>query len=81
MATFTSSLPDDLLEKVSSEASKLSIPKNKLIEKALRAYLDYLKRLEYAKSYRMASKDPEVLEMAEEDMGEYFKQIEENEAR
>jgi predicted transcriptional regulator len=46
MATFTSSLPDDVLAKLNEAAKKLSLPKNKLIEKALRIYLDQLNRAE-----------------------------------
>ncbi|MBT4409575.1 MAG: ribbon-helix-helix domain-containing protein, partial [Bacteroidetes bacterium] len=36
MITFTSSLPDDLLQSLNTLSGKLSIPKNKIIEKALR---------------------------------------------
>jgi len=50
MSTFTSTLPDDLLKLLNEQAAKLSIPKNKLIEKALRIYLDQLNRAEYLRS-------------------------------
>ena len=39
MTTFTSTLPDDLMNLLSEKAKELSLPKNKLIEKALRIYL------------------------------------------
>ena len=32
MATFTSTLPDDLLKRLADYAQKLSLPKNKLME-------------------------------------------------
>ncbi|MCH7402736.1 ribbon-helix-helix domain-containing protein [Belliella kenyensis] len=54
MTTFTSSLPNDLLEMLDEHAKKLDIPKNKLIEKALRLYLEHLKRAAYVKSYSQA---------------------------
>ena len=38
MATFTSTLPDELLSDLSEHAAKLAVPKNKLIEKAIRSY-------------------------------------------
>lgn len=79
MATFTSTLPDDLLQRLADYAKKLSLPKNKLMENALNLYLDHLKRAEYAKSYRQASQDEDILMLAEEGMGDYLKQIE-NEA-
>ncbi len=54
MATFTSTLPDDLLKKLAEKAGKLSLPKNKLIENALRLYLEHLEKAEYINSYRQA---------------------------
>ncbi|MCF1750540.1 CopG family transcriptional regulator [Mariniradius sediminis] len=76
MATFTSSLPDDLMERLSEQAKKLSLPKNKLMEKALVLYLDHLKRAEYIKSYKNASEDEDILLVAEEGMAEYLRQLE-----
>jgi metal-responsive CopG/Arc/MetJ family transcriptional regulator len=76
MATFTSSLPHDLLEKLDEYARKLEIPKNKLIEKALRLYLDHLKRVAYVKSYSQSKNDEDMISIAEEGMADYLKQIE-----
>jgi predicted transcriptional regulator len=80
MSTFTSSLPDDLLQQLADYAKKLSLPKNKLIENALNLYLDHLKRAEYVTSYKHAAQDEDILIMAEEAMGDYLKQVE-DEAR
>jgi predicted transcriptional regulator len=80
MATFTSTLPDDLLQRLADYAKKLSLPKNKLMENALNLYLDHLKRAEYVKSYKQAAQDEDILMVAEEGMGDYLKQIE-DEAR
>ncbi len=77
MATFTSTLPDSLLELLSEKAKSLSVPKNKLIENALRLYLEHLEKAEYIKSYKKASEDKDVLLMAEEGMEDYLKQLEE----
>ena len=79
MATFTNSLPQDLLDQLNERALKLSLPKNKLIERALRIYLDQLNRAEYIKSYTLAGQDKEVMEIAEEGMHKYLSQL--NEAR
>jgi len=76
MTTFTSTLPDDLLQKLNEMAIKLSIPKNRIIEKALQIYLDQLTRAEYVKSYNSASEDLNIIEMAEEGMEDYLKQLE-----
>lgn len=75
MATFTSSLPDKLLQELAKTATELKLPKNKLIEKALEYYLDQIKRAQYAKSWQRAAKDPEMLEIAEEGVADYSKML------
>lgn len=77
MATFTSSLPENLLSRLDHMAKRLNLPKNKLIERALEIYLDQLNRAEYVKSYRQAADDPDILMIAEEGMSEYLSRISE----
>lgn len=77
MATFTSTLPDDLLQRLSEKAESLGLSKNRLIEKALNIYLEYLEKAEYIKSYKKTSADKDVLTIAEEGMNEYLKQLKE----
>jgi predicted transcriptional regulator len=77
MTTFTSTLPEELLARLDKAAKKLSVPKNRLIEKALSIYLDQLTKAEYIKSFRRAPEDDDLLNMAEEGMEDYFKQLEE----
>ena len=76
MATFTSTLPDDLLRLLAVKAKSLSLPKNKLIENALRLYLEHLEKAEYVRSYQRASKDTDLLLIAEEGMSDYLRQFE-----
>ena len=76
MSTFTSTLPDELLAQLAESAQKLSLPKNKLIEKALRIYLNQLTRVEYIRSYQQMNDDANILTMAEEGMVDYLKQTE-----
>ena len=76
MATFTSSLPDDLLQQLAEKANTLSIPKNKLIERALRLYLEHLTRVEYLQSFKEMTTDEESLQMVEEGLAAYLKQLE-----
>jgi hypothetical protein len=75
MSTFTSTLPDDLIQKLREKAKSFAIPMNKLIEKALRIYLDQLTRAEYVRSYKEAADDADVMSIAEEGMEEYLKQL------
>lgn len=80
MTTITTSLPDELVQRLAEYANTMGMPKNKLIEKALSLYLDHLKRAAYVKSYKSAGQDQDMLSLAEEGMGEYLKQLE-DEAR
>jgi predicted transcriptional regulator len=75
MATFTSSLPDDLLKKLDETSKDLNTPKNKIIEKALQSFLDEIQRAKYAESFRRASKDKDIMAIAEEGMADYHKII------
>lgn len=75
MSTFTSTLPDDLWARLNEQASRLAMPKNKLIEKALRIYLDQLNRAEYVKSYKQAANDDDIIAIAEEGMEDYLQQL------
>jgi hypothetical protein len=77
MPTFTSTLPDDLFALLGEKATTLAVPKNKLIEKALRLYLEHLEKAEYIQSYKQASADSDTLQIAEEGMEEYLKQLRE----
>ena len=77
MATFTSTLPDNLLQMLAEKAKTLSIPKNKLIENALTLYLEYLEKAEYIKSYKLASQDQDILTIAEEGLEDYLNHLKE----
>lgn len=76
MATFTSTLSDSLLEQLAEKAKALSVPKNKLIENALRLYLEHLEKAEYIKSYKLAAQDKDTMLLAEEGMEEFLRQLE-----
>lgn len=76
MTTFTSTLPDRLLQQLNEKAKALAVPKNKLIETALRLYLEHLEKVEYVKSYKQASEDIDTLRLAEEGMEDYRSQLE-----
>jgi hypothetical protein len=75
MPTFTSTLPKDLWEQLNIKASELGLPKNKLLETALRLYLDHLIKASYIKSYKNMAADADLLTMAEEGMGDYLNQL------
>ena len=68
-------MPDDLLARLSDAAKDLALPKNKLLENALRIYLDQFKKAEYVKSYSRMANDADILLMVEEGMAEYYIQL------
>jgi predicted transcriptional regulator len=75
MVTFTSSIPDELARQLTEKARLHALPKNKIIEKALRLYLEHLEKAEYIKSYQSAANDKDILLIAEEGMQDYLNQI------
>lgn len=77
MATFTSSLPDELLNQLAKTAAELKIPKNKLIQKALQRYLIQIEKAQFAQSFQRASNEPEMLEIADEGLEDWFQMLEE----
>ena len=81
MATFTSSLPNDLLQKLDAYAKQYGVAKSKIIEKALQVYLDQLKRAEYAKSYQRAGEDRDTMAAAEEGMATYLDDLEQEDLK
>lgn len=75
MATFTSSLPDKILQQLAQTAKELKLPKNKIIERALEIYLEQIDRAAYLKSYKAMAEDEDILLMAEEGMADYCKTL------
>ncbi len=72
---FTSSLPAQLLDDLEYYAKALSLPKNRVIEKALNAYFEKLKKAEYEYSFRKAASDPEIETWAEDGLEDYLKML------
>ncbi len=75
MATYTSTLPDELLKELADASKNLKMPKNKIIERAVKVYLEELDKAAFRKSFQRASKDEEMLAMAEEGMADYFQML------
>ena len=76
MTTFTSSLPDQVLEKLNEIATTLKVPKNQIIERALTRYLEQIERQMYIRSYKNIASDEELLSIAEEGLQSYNDELE-----
>jgi hypothetical protein len=75
MITFTSTLPDEVISKLNKLAETLKVPKNKIIEKALTRYMEQIERQMYIKSFKQITDDPELLNLAEEEMEDYESEL------
>lgn len=75
MVNYTSSLPEDIMAKLELYSQEFRLPKNRIIEKALRAYFDTIKQAQYVHSFRVASGEAEQKSMAEEGLEDYLKII------
>jgi hypothetical protein len=71
MPNYTSSLPDGTLAKLNDLATRLDVPKNKIIEKALNRYMTELEKQLYIKSFKSISGDADLLMIAEEGIADY----------
>ncbi|MGB6037401.1 MAG: CopG family transcriptional regulator [Cryomorphaceae bacterium] len=79
MKTYTSSLPDELFKALAEKATEYGIPKNQLIERALRVYIEHLEKAAYLKSFKQMKGDEDVIALAEEGMADYYKNLEHEE--
>ncbi len=79
MKTYTSSLPDELFKALTEKAAEYGVPKNQLIERALRVYIEHLEKAAYLKSFMKMKGDEDVIALAEEGMADYYKNLEREE--
>jgi predicted transcriptional regulator len=75
--TFTSTLPAEVWQALDLYAAKFKIPRNRIMEQALLAYFEKLKKAEYARSFKKAAGDPEMISMAEKGLEDYLKILDE----
>ena len=60
------------MEELDQFATRLHIPKNRLIEMSVRDYLHKLKQAEYIKSFQQVRRDADQEMLAEEGMEDYL---------
>lgn len=73
--TYTSTLPNLVMEEVAEYAKKNKVSKNKVIEIALKKLFEEELKKELEETFKIAAQDEELLEMAEEGLSEYLKQL------
>jgi hypothetical protein len=75
--TYTSTLPNVVMEEVVEYARKKNVSKNKVIEIALRKFFEEEIKQELQNTFKLASRDKELIRMAEEGLGNYLNELKE----
>ncbi|MEM9885287.1 MAG: CopG family transcriptional regulator [Bacteroidota bacterium] len=71
--TYSSTLPKELFEDLEFYSKKMKLPKNQIIERSLQAYIEKIKKAEYAASFRRANKDKAHQTLADTGLEDYLK--------
>ena len=74
---YTSTLPIELKEELDLYATKHKTSKNKIIEKVLKKFLTEERKKAYAETFKKASSDSEMIEMADWGLEDYLNQLKE----
>jgi hypothetical protein len=77
--TYTSTLPEDVIDLVNDYSEKASISKNQVVEKALRQFFFSLKKSDFREGFRRAAGDPDLNSLSEEGMNDYLDIVKQNE--
>ena len=75
IVTYTSTLPNVVMEEMAEYAKKKKISKNKVIEIALKKLLEEEIVNELRESFKKIADDPQLVEMAEWGMEDYAVQL------
>lgn len=74
-ATFTNNISSDLMRWMEKYSIGQKITRRAVLEKALTEFRKSVRRKEYADSFKKASLDADIKNMAEDGLGDYFKQL------
>jgi len=72
---FTNNLSSDLMRWMGKYSANQKITKRAVLEKALTEFRESVRRKEYADSFKRASLDMDMKNMAEDGMDDYFEQL------
>lgn len=71
---FTNNISSDLARWMGEYSANQKITRRAVLEKALNEFRKTVRRKEYAESFKKASMDIDIKNMAEDGLGDYFKQ-------
>lgn len=72
----TSSISPEIVSRLNDYSKKFRIPKSRILEQALEAYFERIKKAELIRSFKIAAGDEEILLMTEEGLEDYLKILE-----
>ncbi len=73
--TYTSTLPNIVMEDVAEYAKKKNVSKNKVIEIALKKLFEEEMKRDLENTFKMAAEDQELTDMAEWGLADYSQQL------
>ncbi|TSC77559.1 MAG: hypothetical protein G01um101424_353 [Parcubacteria group bacterium Gr01-1014_24] len=73
--TFTNNMSSDLMQWMEKYSAREKLTRRAVIEAALTEFRKSVRRREYADSFKKASLDSDVKNMAKDGLGDYFKQL------
>lgn len=73
--TFTNNMSSDLMQWMEKYSAKQNLTRRVVLEKALTEFRKGVRRKEYAESFKKASSDLDIKNMAEDGLGDYFQQL------
>ena len=73
--TFTNNMSSDLMQWMEKYSASRKLTRRAVIETALTEFRKRVRQKEYTESFKRASLDPEMKNMAEEGLGDYLEQL------
>ena len=73
--TFTNNLSSDLMRWMEEYSASRQLTRRAILEKALTDFRKSVRRKEYEESFKKASLDADIKNMAEDGLGDYFKEL------
>lgn len=73
--TFTNNISSDLMRWMEEYSARRQLTRRAILEKALTEFRKSVRRKEYEESFKKASADIDIKKMAEDGLGDYFKEL------
>ena len=73
--TFTNNMSSDLIQWMKKYSASQKLTRRAVLERALTEFRKSVRRKEYASSFKKASLDKDIKNMAEDGMGDYLQQL------